>query len=125
MMPFKNDRVAAAWRAVSRAGANVTPPTWIYRRRVPLSFCARYQNAAGDMQRLLCLYNGYGSLLGFDQVPAAVTAAAGEDIARRFMASVASTRDSGDAGNSKERLLLSREELNGLFRDLRSRVLKG
>ena len=71
---MSNDRVAAAWRCISRATAATQPPAWIYERKASIGFCARFQQAKTDETRLLCLYNGYGTLLGFDRVQETVAA---------------------------------------------------
>ena len=120
---MSNDRVAAAWRCISRATAATQPPAWIYERKASIGFCARFQQAKTDETRLLCLYNGYGTLLGFDRVQETVAAVIGEEGAERFLRSVYSQQER-DCGSTAARVLLYDEELRKLGRDLKQQVLK-
>lgn len=118
-----NDRVAAAWRCISRATAATVPPAWIYERKAAIGFCARFQQAKTPENRLMCLYNGYGALLGFDRVDACVTAVIGEEGAARFKRSVLSQQER-DGGSSLPQVQLTDDELRKLGRDLKQQVLK-
>ena len=121
---MQEERTAADWRTLSGAGPDSQPPEWIYQRRIPLRFCVRYLHGRNMEGKLLSIYNGYGTLLGFDQVETVVAQAFQPALARRLVESVRYLKDvENGAFPRADGIRLQREELMALGQDLIQRVL--